>query len=184
MASLSEKIAAAEAAKKAAEAAFTEADRLEEEQRARLERLEAETREAAKRLRAVLLARKLDEVQDALGTKVHLQAYDAEASCPGAGMFILCGPPKSVIDRWQATMAKQKLTDGERVKAGEDFAVECVSVWAPKPNAPSVEWLDLDNHEDASTQLRTVFGELGMLATTITNVGTGLAGLDLAAAKS
>lgn len=184
MATLAEQIAAAKAARAAAEAALSEADRLEEAQRAELEQLRADAREAAKRSRALNLARKLDEVEGRLGAKVHLQGYDAESLCPGAGMMILRGPPKTIVDRWQSSMAKQKLSDGERLKAGEDFAVECVVEWCPKAGATPPLWLDLDTHEDAAGDLRALFADLGMLATTITNVGTGLAGLDLAAAKS
>lgn len=177
MATPAERIAAARARKEAAEAAFTEADRKRQAERAEAEKAEEEAREAERAHRVYKLDGRVDALQEKLGPRVSLRAYDAEAKFPGAGTFVLRGPAKADCDRWQNEIAKHVNNPALREKAGEDFAMQCVVEWNARDLDPSVDG-------DAAHEVRKVFGRFGMLATTVTNIGTELAGLDLAARKS
>ncbi len=189
MASLQEQIAAAKAAKAAAEASFTEAHQKAEEGRAELDELNASTAATLTRVRAVVMADGLEAARERMGARANLLSYDAEAKCPGVGVFILRGPPKAAVNKLQGTMAKQKLSEVERAKANEDFAVECIEEWCPEPHKLPLKWIQMNGDDmeavgDAKTKLCEHFATYGLLPTSMTTVGTELAGLDLAGAKS
>ncbi len=70
MATIAERIAAAEARRKSAEASITEADRVEIEARAKLVRAEEEARKAEEEARDLDIARRLDAARERLGVPV------------------------------------------------------------------------------------------------------------------
>lgn len=70
MATIAERIAAAEQRKKAAEASVTEADRAEMAERTKLAQIEEEARKAEEETRALSMARRLDAARDRLGVPV------------------------------------------------------------------------------------------------------------------
>jgi hypothetical protein len=176
MATLDERLAAAQAARKAAEAKITESDRAEQEKRAKIAEEDAAARAADRLKRGLELARQADDARERLGPLVHVQAYDAEDKTPGAGTFILRGLPKAECDRLSGRLVAAK-SEADKAKAGEDYAIAFVDKWNGRG-------LDPDQDPDAAGECRKVLNRLGMLSSTLISIGSGLSGLDLEARKS
>lgn len=175
MTTLAERVARARVEAEVAEKAITEEERTKRALRDELDALETRKRAAEAEKRALVLADRLDVLREKLGPKVHLDAYDAETKLPGAGTFILRGQGQKATDDWKAKLQKASKNQPLCDKYTEDYTLGFVIEWNGR---------DLDDDLDAAGDLRKVFAELGMLATTITNIGTGLSGLDLDARKS
>lgn len=175
MATLAERVARARVDAEFAEKAITDEERERRALRAELDALESRKRVAEAEKRQGVLADRLDALREKLGPKAHLTSYDAEAKFSGAGTFILQGQNQKATDEWKAKLEKAKNNQQLRDKHTEDYTLGFVVEWNGR---------DLEEDLDAAGELRKVFATLGMLATTITNIGTELSGLDLDARKS
>ena len=164
MATIAERIAAAEARKAAAEALLTDADRVEAQDRAKLAQLEAE--EAAARMAALRLeiARQVDAAREAKPRRLDEFIPD------GADVaFVVGAGTAREYSAWERDVA----TASKRVDATRAFAAACVVAW----REPSGAWVSDWSDSDAGHRLESYLRHNPGVATGVSNVGARLSGL-------
>lgn len=171
------RIAAAQAARDAAQAKITPEDRDEQAAREELARLNGERRTAEKERRRLDLDRREDAARDTLGPKAQLRQHDAEEDAPGAGTFILRYPGPKAVEEWQKALNRGAQTNKhDNTELNRNFAAASVYDW----NGHT------DLHGLASAhggELLEVLKELPLVATSIVNIVGELGGLAMKGRK-
>ena len=179
MTTLDERIAAAEKKKAAAEASFTEADRVEQAKRERLAKLEAEARAAAVQKRDLDLARRMDAAREALGDDVRICDVIIEGT---DHTFVVKDPGAKAYIEWEKSIKKSGLK-GSGVNGADvtrTLALVAVHDWNG-----ITDWkaLNEDGETNGSALIELLKKSPG-IATILCNEATTLAGLSREDRKS
>lgn len=157
---LTERLAAAKAAKTAVEARLTPDMITEIAARAEVERAEADAAEAAAKERGLILARALDAAKEKYGE--HLRAIDLESREAGQGTWIIKPADKGVMDQFLKDAKAPNANSGEMNRR---VAEACVVYW----NGADEDAID-------GEKMHALWDAFGAIPTTLGNAAIELGG--------
>ncbi len=172
MATLDERITAAEKKKMAAEAAYTEADKAEATQRERLAKLESDAADVALLKRDLDIERRMDAARDDLGDDAHLKEVIVDGL---PHTFIVKNAGAKAYNQWEKDIsaAGQKGRGIDRAQVNRTYALASIYDW----NGVSDLKAKTADGEPYWNGLVELLKEYPGIATSITHAATKLNGL-------